>query len=113
MLIRKGDVFRANLDPAFGHEQQGKRPGLVLQNDTANGLLPTVIIAPLTSNLQAARFPSTVLIAQGEAGLTQESVALVFQTRTLDKRRLEKKLGRVTAATLAQINHAIRVSFDV
>jgi len=113
MRIRKGDVFMANLYAAFSHEQQGRRPVLVLQNDIANDTLPTVMVAPVTSNLQAMRYPSTVFIQQGEAGLTTDSVALVFQTRTLDKRRLEKRRGKVSTSVMAQIDQPIRTSFDV
>ncbi|MDQ3814800.1 MAG: type II toxin-antitoxin system PemK/MazF family toxin [Armatimonadota bacterium] len=113
MRIHKGDVFLANLDPAFGHEQHGRRPVLVVQNDIANDVLPTVMVAPLTGATQAARFPSTILIPAGEAGLTKDSIGLLFQIRTLDKRRLEKRLGRVSAAVLTQIDDALRESFGV
>ena len=113
MKIRKGDVFLADLNPAFGHEQQGRRPVLVVSNDAANDTLQTVQIAPLTGQVKAARFPSTVLVTVGEAGLAKDSVALLFQIRVLDKRRLQTRWGAVDKGTLEKIDAAIRQTFDL
>ena len=89
MAIRKGDVFFCNLDPTFGHEQRGTRPVVVLQNDTANSKLKTIMVAPLTSNLRAKGFLLTVLVEAKSSGLPKDSVILLFQIRTLDKRRFK------------------------
>jgi len=111
--IKKGDVYYVNLDPTFGHEQKGTRPVLVIQNDIANAMLSTVLVAPLTSNLKASGLPSTVTIKAGEAGLSEDSVILLFQIRTLDKRRLGRRIGPLEAKMMVKVDAAIRLSFDV
>jgi len=113
MEIRKGDVFLANLDPVMGHEQGGRRPVVVVQNDVVNPILDTVLVAPLTANLQAANFLLTVTLPAAETGLARDSVALLFQIRTLDKRRLERKLVHLSERFLRQMDAAIRLAFDV
>ena len=102
-----------NLDPTFGHEQKGTRPVLVIQNDFANATLSTVMVAPITSNLKASGLPSTVTIKAGVAGLSEDSVVLLFQIRTLDKRRLWKRIGHLEARKMVKVDAAIRLSFDV
>ncbi len=111
--IQKGDIYYANLDPTYGHEQKGTRPVLVVQNDAANAVLSTVQVAPLTTNLKASGLPSTVTIKAGVAGLSDDSVVLLFQIRTLDKRRLWRKIGQIDARMMIRINEAIRLSFDI
>ena len=113
MEIRRGDVFLANLDPVMGHEQGGRRPVVVVQNDVVNPILDTVLVAPLTANLQAANFLLTVTLPASETGLARDSVALLFQIRTLDKRRLERKLAHLSERFFRQMNAAIRLAFDV
>ncbi len=113
MVIEKGDVFFCNLDPTFGHEQSGKRPVVVVQTDAANDKLNTVMVAPLTSNLKARGFLLTVLVSAQSNGLAKDSVLLLFQIRTLDKRRLERKITRLDDATMAQVDQALRLAFDL
>ena len=92
MLIKRGDIFYVNLDPAKGSEQAGTRPVLVIQNDIGNEYAPTVIIAPLTSRIFSKRYPTNVHLSKGVAGLREESAALLSQIRTIDKQRLERKM---------------------
>ena len=113
MEIRRGDVFLANLDPVMGHEQGGRRPVVIVQNDAVNHVLDTVLVAPLTANLQAANFLLTVTLPAAETGLARDSVALLFQIRTLDKRRLQRKLAHLSEQFLWQMDAAIRLAFDV
>jgi len=111
MVIRKGDVFFCNLDPTFGHEQRGTRPVVVLQNDIANDKLKTVMVAPLTSNLKAKGFLLTVLVEAKSSGLPKDSVILLFQIRTLDKRRLERKIAHLDDTIMEQVDQAIQIAF--
>lgn len=113
MVIEKGDVFFCNLDPTFGHEQSGKRPVVVVQTNVANDKLNTVMVAPLTSNLKARGYLLTVFVPANSNGLAKDSVLLLFQVRTVDKRRLERKLARLDEATMAQVDQALRVAFDL
>jgi mRNA interferase MazF len=111
MVIRKGDVFFCNLDPTFGHEQRGTRPVVVLQNDIANDKLKTVMIAPLTSNLKAKGYLLTVFVDAKSSGLPKDSVILLFQIRTLDKRRLERKIAHLDDTIMEQVDQAIHIAF--
>ena len=113
MTIEKGDVFFCNLDPTFGHEQSGKRPVVIVQTNVANDKLNTVMVAPLTSNLKARGYLLTVFVPAQSNGLAKDSVLLLFQVRTVDKRRLERKLAHLDDATMAQVDQALRVAFDL
>ena len=113
MIIEKGDVFFCNLDPTFGHEQSGKRPVVVVQTNAANDKLNTVMVAPLTSNLKARGYLLTVFVPAQSNGLAKDSVLLLFQVRTLDKRRLERKISHLDDSTLAQLDQALRLAFDL
>jgi mRNA interferase MazF len=107
MSIQRGDIFLANLDPTIGVEQAGTRPVLVVQCDLANERIPTVTVAPLTSNLKAGRFLFTVPISSTESGLPKASVILVFHIRTLDKTRLIRKIGALSSNALAKVDRAL------
>jgi mRNA interferase MazF len=113
MQISKGDIFFCNLDPTFGHEQAGTRPVVVLQNDIANDKLNTVMVAPLTSNLKAKGYLLTVSVEAKSGGLTKDSVILLFQVRTVDKRRLERKITHLDETIMEQVDEALRVAFDL
>lgn len=113
MNIEKGDVFFCDLDPTFGHEQSGKRPVVVVQTNAANDKLNTVMVAPLTSNLKARGYLLTVFVPAQSNGLAKDSVLLLFQVRTLDKRRLERKVAHLDDATMAQVDQALRRAFDL
>jgi len=113
MVIEKGDVFFCNLDPTFGHEQSGKRPVVVVQTNGANDKLNTVMVAPLTSNLRARGYLLTVFVPAQNNGLIKDSVLLLFQIRTLDKRRLERKVTHLDDVTMTQVDQALRLAFDL
>jgi len=113
MEIKRGDIFFANLDPIVGVEQAGTRPVLIVQNDEANALIPTVTVVPLTSNLRASRFLFTVLIPTSESGLSKDSVALVFQIRTLDKSRLTHKAGHLSDGRMEDVDRALESHLDL
>ncbi len=110
---RRGEIYYTNLDPVFGSEQGGRRPVLIIQNDPNNQYSPVVIIASITSTPARSARPTDVSIAAGEAGLTKQSRILLNQLRTLDKRRLERYIGRLDAAQMAQVDQAIKVSLGL
>ena len=113
MKIQRGDIFLCDLNPAIGYEQKGVRPVLVLQNDTINKRLKTVMVAPATTNLKAKRFLLTVFVSSKQSGLPQDSVILLNQIRTVDKRRLKKKMGHLGTDLMNQVAQAIRLAFDL
>jgi mRNA interferase MazF len=106
-------VFWADLNPVRGHEQGVRRPVVVVQNDVVNPILDTVLVAPLTGNLKAADFLLTATLPAEETGLAEDSVALLFQIRTLDKRRLEEKIVSLPERFIQKMDTAIRLAFDV
>ncbi len=107
-VYNRGDVYLANLDPQKGSEQGGVRPVLILQTDLLNRVGNTVIVVPFTTNLRRAKLPSCVLVARGEGGLTEDSVALCHQIRVLDKSGLRNYLGMVSVQTLKQVDEKLR-----
>jgi len=113
MLIRRGDLFWANLNPAQGSEQSGRRPVLVIQNDIGNQFAPTVIIAPVTTRRFANPYPVNVEVPSGVAGLTTPSTILGAQIRTIDKARLGHRIGRLPSPLMEQVNHAIGISLGL
>ena len=113
MPIKRGDVFYVNLDPTKGSEQDGARPVLVIQNDVGNEYAPTVIIAPLTTRAFSKRYPTNVNIPKGTAGLKEDSTVLLSQIRTIDKSRLERKMGRLSSNLTHQVDEAIKVSLGL
>lgn len=92
MLVRRGDIFYADLNPVVGSEQGGIRPVLVVQNDIGNKYSPTVIIAAITSQIDKAKLPTHVELKSADYGLEKDSVILLEQLRTIDKRRLKEKI---------------------
>lgn len=110
---RKGDVYLARLDPTVGVEQGGTRPVLIVQSDVVNPLLPTVLAAPLTSQLKAGRFLLTVTLTARTTGLPKDSVALLFQIRTLDKKRLIRKVGHLSHDLIEKVDLQIAVAFGL
>lgn len=106
MTCRSGDVFLARLDPVVGSEQAATRRVVVLQNPDLARLTSTVLCIPLTTNLKALRFPGTCLVERGECGSEQDAVALAFQLRALDRLRLIKRYGRLSAAALESVADA-------
>ena len=113
MIVRRGELWLANLNPTRGSEQAGIRPVLILQHDMVSQWTTTVLAIPLTTNLRRAALPSCVQLAQGEGGLTSESVALCHQLRVLDKTRLQRKLGTVSPDTLAAIESRVLFTLGI
>lgn len=111
--VKRGDIFYADLSPVVGSEQGGVRPVLIVQNDTGNRYSPTVIAAAITSQVNKARLPTHIELSSPNYGLTKDSVVLLEQIRTLDKRRLREKMGRVEPEVMEKIDSAIAVSFGL
>ncbi len=108
MAIRRGEIWRADLSPKRGTEQAGVRPVLIVQTDEANLHSPHTIIVPFTTRIRSKLLPSHVLVPSGEAGLTQDSVALGEQIRVIDKARLMALLGSLSEARMQEIDDALR-----
>ena len=113
MPIRRGDVFWVDLHPVKGSEQVGRRPVVVIQNDVGNEAAPTVIVAPLTTKSFTKHYPINVHIPQGIAGLKENSTILLSQIRTIDKTRLDRKIGHLPPSYLKQVDQAIRISLGL
>ena len=113
MDIKRGEVFYADLSPVVGSEQGGVRPVLILQNDVGNRHSPTVIAAAITSKSEKNPLPTHIQLPQGAGGLSRESIVLLEQVRTLDKRRLREKMGRLDEAAMRRVDTAIAVSFGL
>ncbi len=113
MLIKRGDLFWVNLDPARGSEQAGRRPVLIIQNDIGNEVAPTTIIAPLTTKSFTKEYPTNVSLAKGIGGLKSDSTVLLSQIRTLDKSRLQKKIGHLSDPYLEKVNRAVKISLGL
>jgi len=111
--VKRGDIYYADLSPVVGSEQGGVRPVLIIQNDTGNRYSPTVIAAAITSQTGKARLPTHIELSAARSGLTRDSVVLLEQVRTLDKRRLREKMGKADDAVMEQIDTAIAVSFGL
>ena len=111
--VKRGDIFYADLSPVVGSEQGGTRPVLIVQNDTGNRHSPTVIAAAITSQTGKAKLPTHINIAGGSVGLSKDSVILLEQIRTIDKRRLREKMGTLDASSMSQVNKALSISFGL
>ena len=113
MSVRRGDIYYADLSPVIGSEQGGLRPVLIIQNDIGNRYSPTVIAAAITSRMSKTRLPTHIDIYAEEVGLAKDSVILLEQIRTLDKRRLKEKMGHLDERTMDHVNTAIAISFGL
>ena len=110
--IRRGDIYYADLSPVVGSEQGGIRPVLIVQNNIGNKYSPTVIAAAITSQTSKARLPTHIEVL-ASSGLAKDSVILLEQIRTIDKRRLKDKMGHLDEKTMSKVNDAINVSFGL
>lgn len=109
-MIKRGEIYYADLSPVVGSEQGGVRPVLVIQNDVGNKFSPTVIVAAITSQLSKAKIPTHVELSAREYKLPKDSVVLLEQIRTIDKRRLKEKISALDNQKMRAINLAILVS---
>ncbi|ADG81586.1 transcriptional modulator of MazE/toxin MazF [Thermincola ferriacetica] len=113
MLIRRGDIFFADLSPVVGSEQGGTRPVLVLQNDIGNQYSPTTIVAAITSQISKAKLPTHVEISAKNSGLEKDSVILLEQIRTIDKSRLMEKVTSLSEEDMEKVAQAIEISLGL
>ena len=112
-MIKKGDLYFADLSPVVGSEQGGIRPVIVVQNDVGNKYSPTIIVAAVTSQMNKAKLPTHVAINAAESGLSRNSVVLMEQLRTIDKRRLKERIGQLDSELLPDVNHALGISLGI
>jgi len=112
-MVKRGDIYYADLSPVVGSEQGGIRPVLVVQNDVGNKYSPTVIVAAITSKINKAKMPTHIEIEGEKHGLTKDSVILAEQIRTIDKRRLKEKIGHIDDNLSSLIDYALMISFGL
>jgi mRNA interferase MazF len=111
--IKRGDIFYADLSPVVGSEQGGVRPVLIVQNDVGNRYSPTVIAAAITSQQFKTRMPTHISVNASVCGLSKDSVVLLEQIRTLDKKRLKEKMGNLPETDMDRIDDALSVSIGL
>lgn len=112
-MIKRGELYYADLSPVVGSEQGGVRPVLVVQNDIGNKYSPTVIAAAITSKMTKAKLPTHIELSALEYGLLKDSVVLLEQIRTIDKRRLKERIGEVEKPTMDRVDIALAISLGV
>ncbi|GAA0115116.1 MULTISPECIES: type II toxin-antitoxin system PemK/MazF family toxin [Clostridium] len=112
-VVKRGDIFYADLSPVVGSEQGGVRPVIIIQNDIGNRYSPTVIVAAITSQINKAKLPTHVEISSEDYGLNKDSVVLLEQIRTLDKRRLKEKIGHMTKEDMEKVDISLMLSLDL
>ena len=109
-MIKRGELYYADLSPVVGSEQGGVRPVLVIQNDIGNKYSPTVIAAAITSKLTKAKLPTHIELSAIEYGLNKDSVILLEQIRTIDKRRLKERIGELPISVMLRVDDALKIS---
>ena len=112
-MIKRGDIYYADLSPVVGSEQGGLRPVLIVQNDVGNKFSPTVIAAAITSQQDKSRMPTHINVDGDSCGLSKDSVVLLEQVRTIDKQRLKERMGNLSVSDMNKINKALNVSFGL
>ncbi len=113
MTVKRGDIYYADLSPVIGSEQGGIRPVLIVQNDVGNRYSPTVIAAAITSQKEKAKLPTHIEVRAEDCGLARNSIVLLEQIRTIDKRRLKERMGKLDSGSMNQINRALSISFGL
>ena len=111
--VRRGDIFYADLSPVVGSEQGGLRPVLIIQNDVGNRYSPTVIAAAITSRMGKTKLPTHISLNAVSCGLAKDSVVLLEQVRTLDKKRLKERMGELGTSDMHKVDNALSVSFGL
>ena len=112
-VVRRGEIYLVSFAPTLGAEIQKTRPALVVQNDIANRYSPITIVAAITSTVDPRPRPTKVLVKAAEGGLSGDSMVLLNQIRSVDKRRLLKRLGKLSPVTLEDVNRALLISFGL
>ena len=113
MIIKRGDIYYADLRPVVGSEQGGVRPVLIIQNDAGNRHSPTVICAAITSRMNKAKLPTHVELSAAECDISKDSVILLEQIRTIDKQRLKEKVCHLDVKTLHRVDRALKISLEL
>lgn len=113
MIVKRGDIFYADLSPVVGSEQGGVRPVLVIQNNIGNKYSPTIIVAAITSQINKAKLPTHIEVNAKEYGLPKDSVLLMEQIRTIDKKRLREKIGRINKPMMKEIDESLKISLGL
>ncbi len=113
MVVKRGDIYYADLSPVVGSEQGGVRPVLIIQNDVGNRFSPTVIAAAITSQKSKANLPTHIMLQAEKTGLTRDSIVLLEQIRTLDKHRLKERMGRLDHNAMNRVDQALSISFGL
>lgn len=113
MPVHRGEIYYADLSPVVGSEQGGIRPVLIVQNDIGNRHSPTVIAAAITSQRDKTRLPTHIELNSKACGLAKDSVVLLEQIRTIDKRRLKERMGELDTASMNKIDTALHISFGL
>ncbi|MCI5578983.1 MAG: type II toxin-antitoxin system PemK/MazF family toxin [Oscillospiraceae bacterium] len=113
MTVKRGEIYYADLSPVVGSEQGGIRPVLIVQNDVGNKHSPTVIAAAITSKQEKTKLPTHISVQATSCGLAKDSVVLLEQVRTLDKRRLKERMGELDSSSMSQVNDALQVSLGL
>lgn len=113
MIVKRGEIYYADLSPVVGSEQGGVRPVMIIQNNVGNKYSPTVIVAAITSQINKAKMPTHIEIDAQGYGLSKDSVILLEQVRTLDKKRLKEKIGMADEAIMEKVNDALSISFGL
>ncbi len=112
-VVKRGEIYYADLSPVVGSEQGGIRPVLIVQNDVGNKHSPTVIAAAITSKKEKSKLPTHISVTAQSCGLAKDSVVLLEQVRTLDKRRLKERMGELDSTSMSQVNDALQVSLGL
>lgn len=113
MIVKRGDIYYADLSPVIGSEQGGIRPVLIIQNDVGNKFSPTVIAAAITSQINKAKMPTHIELSASKYGLYKDSVILLEQIRTIDKKRLREKVAHLDKKLMKTVDEALSVSFGI
>lgn len=113
MIVKRGDIYYADLSPVVGSEQGGVRPVLIVQNDVGNKYSPTVIAAAITSQINKAKMPTHIELPATEYGLYKDSVILLEQVRTIDKKRLRERVAHLDKPLMERVNNALGISFGL
>ena len=113
MTVKRGDIYYADLSPVVGSEQGGIRPVLIVQNDVGNKYSPTVIAAAITSQKDKSKLPTHIQLDAMNCGLSRDSIVLLEQIRTIDKRRLKERMGTLDNNAMNQVDHALSISFGL
>ena len=113
MMVKRGEIYYADQSPVVGSEQGGIRPVLIVQNDVGNRHSPTVIAAAITSQKDKAKLPTHISVQAATCGLTKDSIVLLEQIRTIDKRRLKDRMGALDPPSMTRVDNALQISFGL